>query len=154
MNENPYNGWQEIIKKRQEELQLREKEKEYYFPAVAVIGSILAGMLGLIFFMATTIHADEINLDKWADAIRQAEGNPNYGIISISCDNEEKCRKYCKNTIYNTLVKYRKERCKNGEADIDCLARRYAPINSDTDNGTNKFWKNNVKWFLEHPGRK
>ena len=87
-------------------------------------------------------------LDDWADAIRQAENNENYGIISIPCVKGEQCRKYCKNTVYNTLVKYREDRCKAGESDIDCLARRYCPIGSDTDDGTCQYWKDNVKYFL------
>ena len=92
--------------------------------------------------------AEIIDLDKWADAIHKAEGNDNYGIISIPCSDKE-CRRYCMNTIYNTLVKYRSTRCHKGEADLDCLARRYCPIGSNTDDGTCQYWKGNVKYFLQ-----
>ena len=93
-------------------------------------------------------QVEEIDLDKWADAIHKAEGNDNYGIISIPCSDKE-CRRYCMNTIYNTLVKYRSTRCHKGEADLDCLARRYCPIGSNTDDGTCQYWKGNVKYFLQ-----
>ena len=103
----------------------------------------------LILLMAVVAQAD-IDLDRWADAIRRAEGNPNYGILSIPCNSEAQCRQYCKNTVYNTLVKYRDQRCKEGESDIDCLARRYAPIGAENDpTGLNKNWKKNVLAFLE-----
>lgn len=114
---------------------------------------------GLIFVLAVSLFlwallikscSADIDLDRWADAIRKAEGNPNYGIISIKCDSEAQCRQYCKNTVYNTLVKYRKTRCKDGESDLDCLARRYAPIGAENDpNNLNKNWKKNVKFYLE-----
>lgn len=89
-----------------------------------------------------------IDLDAYADAIFKAEGGYKatylYGIRSIKYKDETEARQICKNTVFNTLVKYRSTRCKPGEADIDCLARRYCPINSDTDNGTCKYWKDNV----------
>ena len=93
--------------------------------------------------------ANAYTLDEWADAIRKAENNANYGILSIKCDNEAQCRQYCKNTVYNTIIKYRSTRCKEGEDDLSCLSRRYAPIGADNDpEGLNANWKKNVKYFL------
>ena len=95
----------------------------------------------------STLHID---LDRYANAIRKAENNPNYGIISIPCNSEAQCRQYCKNTVFNTLVKYRSTRCKEGEDDLSCLARRYAPIGAKNDpNNLNKNWKRNVKYFYD-----
>lgn len=94
--------------------------------------------------------ASAYTMDQWADAIRFAEGNDNYGILSIPCIKGEQCRQYCKNTVRNTLIKYRATRCKVGESDLDCLARRYCPIGASNDpNNLNKNWKANVKFFLE-----
>ena len=31
---------------------------------------------------------------------------------------------------------------------IESLGRRYCPVNCDNDNGTNKFWTKNVKFFF------
>jgi len=102
----------------------------------------------IFLFFASTASAS-IDLDRWADAIRKAEGNPNYGILSIPCNSEAQCRKYCKNTVYRTLVKYRSTRCRAGESDIDCLARRYAPIGAENDpDNLNKNWKKNVLFYL------
>lgn len=93
----------------------------------------------------------EIDLDKWADAIRKAEGNPNYGILSVPCHSESECRQICKNTVFNTLVKYRSTRCRPGEDDVTCLARRYAPVGASNDpQGLNKNWEKNVRYFLTH----
>ena len=91
-------------------------------------------------------------LDDWADAIFKAENSKNhpYGIMLKGCtkDTPEFCRKACKRTVENTLIKYRNERCKDGEGDLECLSRRYCPINSDTDNGTCQFWNKNVNFYL------
>ena len=43
----------------------------------------------------------------------------------------------------------RAQRCKAGESDIDCLARRYAPVNAGNDPaGLNRHWIKNVLYFL------
>ena len=111
----------------------------YFIPAV----------IAYALLMAAVCSAD-IDLDAYADAIRAAENNPNYGILSIKCHSEAQCRQYCKNTVYNTLIKYRSTRCKTGEPDIDCLARRYAPLNAGNDpSGLNKHWKSNVLFYLK-----
>ena len=103
--------------------------------------------------LVASVCGAEPDLDKWADAIFKAENSVNhpYGIMLSGCtkDTPEFCRKACKQTVFNTLVKYRKERCKDGEPDIDCLARRYAPIGAENDpTGLNKNWKKNVLLFL------
>jgi len=122
-----------------------------YLKMFAIATAILFGSLFLVHGCSGPAFAAEreYTLDQWADAIRQAERNPNYGILSIPCNSEAQCRKYCKNTVYNTLVKYRADRCKEGESDIDCLARRYAPIGASNDpQNLNKNWKKNVLYFL------
>ena len=114
--------------------------------------SVISVLIWLIIVVTVKgCSASEIDLDKWADAIRKAEGNANYGIVSIKCNPKtDECRRYCKNTVYNTLVKYRSTRCRPDEDDLTCLARRYCPINSDTDNGTCINWGPNVSYFLEN----
>lgn len=107
----------------------------------------------IILTFSTVCFAESIDLDKWADAIFIAEGKYKatylYGIRSIPYETEEQARRYCKNTVYNTLVKYMEDRCEKGESDIDCLARRYCPVGSDTDNGTCQYWKDNVLSHLK-----
>lgn len=108
----------------------------------------------LFALLIASICDAEVDLDAWANAIFKAENSVNhpYGIMLEGCDKDhvEFCHKACKQTVYNTLVKYRAERCNPGEADIDCLARRYAPIGADNDpTGLNKNWKKNVLYFLE-----
>jgi hypothetical protein len=97
----------------------------------------------------------DIDLDRWADAIFRAEGGYAaeylYGIRSVPYKDAAAARRICKNTVYNTLVKYRSARCKVEESDIDCLARRYAPQNADNDpHNLNVSWRNNVlEFYLE-----
>lgn len=100
-----------------------------------------------------SICSAEIDLDRWADAIFKAEGGYSatylYGIRSIPYNSEAEARRICKNTVYNTLVKYRSTRCRPDDDDLTCMARRYCPVGSDTDNGTCQYWKKNVQYFLE-----
>ena len=105
----------------------------------------------VIFLLLLVTRAQAYTLDEYADAIHSAENNDNYGIISIPCVKGEQCRQYCKNTVYNTLIKYRLTRCKPEWGDLECIANRYCPVGSDTDDGTCQYWKKNVKWFLENP---
>jgi hypothetical protein len=119
----------------------------------AIILGLCMLMAALLLLLAVVAQADEIDLDKWANAIFKAEGGYGatylYGIRSIPYDTEEEARRICKNTVYRTLVKYRATRCNEGESDINCMARRYCPINSDTDNGTCQYWKRNVLALME-----
>ena len=126
---------------------LKETRKSYlpdprwFIPAVIAYSVLMA-----------SICIASPDLDAWADAIFKAEGGYKatylYGIRSVKYKDEAEARRICKNTVYNTLVKYRESRCKVGESDIDCLAQRYCPVGSDTDNGTCQYWKRNVESFL------
>ena len=124
---------------------MTENQKEILVIVLAFL-FIFGGMM----FITRCAYPQEINLDKWADSIYIAEGKEKavvpYGMFFKGCDwdNVDYCRKIVKNTIYNTLFKYRKSRCKPEWGDVTCLANRYCPINSDTDDGTCKFWKGNV----------
>ena len=120
-------------------------DPRWFIPAVILYALLIAAVC----------QAEDIDLDAYADAIFKAENSVNhpYGILMDGCDKNhpDYCRKLCKNTVHNTLTKYRAQRCKPGEDDLTCLANRYCPLNSDTDNGTCQYWKSNVKYFLNNP---
>ena len=108
--------------------------------------------LFLVLLLNTSIafanNSQKYTTDDYCNSIFIAEGGYSatylYGIRSITYKDEAQARQYCKNTVYNTLIKYRKARCKPEWGDLTCLANRYCPINSETDDGTCKFWKGNV----------
>lgn len=109
--------------------------------------------LTLILLLVCTTASADIDLDRWADAIFKAEGGYNaqylYGIRSVSYKDEKEAREICKRTVYNTLVKYRSTRCKPGDSDLECMARRYCPVGAKNDpRGLNRHWIKNVGWFL------
>lgn len=114
----------------------------------------MKSMVISLLLLLITVNAYAVDLDRWADAIFKAENSVNhpYGILMEGCDKDhpDYCRKICKNTVYNTLIKYRSTRCRPGDDDLTCLANRYCPVGSDTDNGTCKYWKKNVKYFLNN----
>src|SRR3990167_10186730 len=115
----------------------------WFIPAVLLYALLMAAVCGA---------APAYTLDQWADAIYQAEGGDKaqyaYGIRSVKYKDKAEARAICKRTVERTLYSRRAQRCKPGESDLTCLARRYCPINSDTDNGTCQFWKKNVKFWM------
>lgn len=137
----------DIIKQIQQAADYRQNNSIIKFYLIAfMICSILFGFVLIA-------HA-EINLNKWADAIFKAEGGYKaqylYGIRSVKYKDEAEARKICKNTVYNTLVKYRETRCQTGYSDLECIARRYCPIGADNDpRGLNQNWIHNMRYFLK-----
>ena len=89
----------------------------------------------------------EPNYDRLADAIYKAEGgagtNHPYGILAKYKHTTP--RQACINTCRNQWKRHKAHEC--GKDYMTCLRDRYAPINSDTDNGTNKYWLKNVLYF-------
>ena len=120
-----------------------EDHKQYTIATIIITIFIMLIFAGM---------AEAYTLDEWCDAIFQAEGGYEatylYGIRSVNYDSEQEARRICKNTVRNTLIKYRKTRCKENDTDLQCMSSRYCPIGSDTDNGTCQYWQKNVKYFL------
>ena len=117
-----------------------------YWNAVAVIGSILACLLLLLF--ASVGHAkDSIDVEKLADSIYIAEGGSKtkhpYGILAHYKHTTP--RQACINTIRHARRDW------NGKGDfIVFLGNRYCPVGAANDpRGLNKNWIRNVKYFLE-----
>ena len=136
-----------------DQLLFPEKYRKENEAGVIVATCLVLAFLLLIF---AGIANAEVDTDKYADAIYKAEGSKKavvpYGMFFKGCSwvNEGYCRKIVKNTVFNTLVKYRSERCRENDDDITCLARRYCPLNDPRDTqGLNKNWAKNVKYFME-----
>lgn len=107
---------------------------------------LLAILAGLSCAMAYELPSD----NAVVDAIYKAEGGNKtrypYGIKSIPCKTEQKCREICLNSVRNAKKRWIKAGSKGDF--IEFMSRRYCPINAPDDNGTNKFWSKNVKYFL------
>lgn len=85
-------------------------------------------------------------LNEWADAIRHAEGNSNYGILAHY--KHTSYRQACKNTVRHVFAEYQASDTK--EPFIDYLANKYAPIGASNDpTGLNVNWKGNVLCYLQ-----
>lgn len=101
---------------------------------------------------ATWMPNTPAKVNQLANAIYKAENSKKYpyGIKSINTNsNEVYARKICKNTIVNNIKRFED----SGESEyLTFLANRYCPVNSIDDNGTNRFWKNNVVYFLNKDG--
>lgn len=92
-----------------------------------------------------------INVEILANSIYRAEGGSRtkhpYGILARYKHTTP--RAACINTINHAMRDW------NGKGDfIDVLQVRYCPVNSDTDNGTCKYWATNVKHFYYNKGGK
>lgn len=91
--------------------------------------------------------------DEYVKAIYKAEGGEQaskpYGILSVPCDTKKECRQICYNTVRNNRKRYEKYGHKEYDTFLEFLGSRYCPIGADNDNGTNKHWTGNVRYFLK-----
>lgn len=113
------------------------------------IKHVLIPIVAIIIILLTigTARADNklvISDDKLCEAIHKAEGNDNYGILAHYKHTSYK--QACLNTIRHARRNYIKSNSK--EDFVVFLSKTYCPIGCNTDNGTNRFWVKNVKYFL------
>lgn len=84
---------------------------------------------------------------RYVDAIRVAEGNPNYGVLTVKTRDP---RRVCYNTVQNTHDRWIKAG-RPGDY-LTFLARRYCPPSVDPVGHAN--WQRNVKLGVDNPRRK
>ena len=98
--------------------------------------------------------AEEYTDEEVCSAIKVIENSKNhpYGILKPYCTakTEDKCLKGCLQTVQNNRVRYEKSHVP-GDNYFQFLAKRYCPIDSDTDNGTCVNWYPNLMYHLAHP---
>lgn len=118
-----------------------------FFRLTLFISGIIIGILMIAF----NVHAENIDFNKLADAIKQAENSYNhpYGILKDYCkpgDPDGQCRKGCIQTINKRLKMFNEQ---DKETDfIVYLSKSYAPIGASNDHGNlNKNWIRNTKYF-------
>ena len=103
-----------------------------------------------VFSVLDTAHASDYTVEQIVNAIRKAEGNPNYGIVSVKCSTSAECRKICFNTVKNNRKRFADYGHKNHADFISFLASRYCPIGAENDpKGLNRHWEKNVRFFLK-----
>jgi hypothetical protein len=90
--------------------------------------------------------AEEVNVERLANAIYKAENSKThpYGILAHYKTTTP--RQACINTIRHALRDF-----KGGDF-ISFLGSRYAPINCNTDNGSNRYWVRNVRHWYKRLG--
>jgi len=82
--------------------------------------------------------------DEIADSIYKAENSKVYPYGILIKYKHTTSRQACINTIRHARRDW------NGQGDfIVFLGDRYCPVNCSNDNGTNKYWIKNVKFFLD-----
>ena len=119
---------------------------------------IILTIIIVIFIIAIAINVWGAEID-WSNfsneeiiqAIFKAEGGYKatylYGIRSIDTKgNKEYARQICLNSVRNGRARWIKA---GRPLDlIVYISLRYCPIGANNDNGTNKFWVKNIKYFL------
>lgn len=106
-------------------------------------------LLLILCFLTNKLYSSDLQMysnESIANAIYKAEGESKtkypYGILTKYKYTSP--REACINTIKNQRIRHAKHNC--GKDYLTCLRDRYCPIN---DNKINRFWLNNVKYFLE-----
>ena len=81
----------------------------------------------------------------FASAIRVAEGNPNYGVLSLHTSDP---RTIAANSVVNNIARW--EAAGSPGKFIDFMQRRWAPIGAKNDpKNLNKNWAGNVRGALQ-----
>ncbi len=97
---------------------------------------------------AYTVEGHTIH--RWTYAIGKAEGNSNYGILSVQCKLGSDCRHICANTVRNNYKRWVKAG-KHGTY-LAFLAKRYCPtvgVNlRPAERRLNVNWIKNVEFYL------
>jgi hypothetical protein len=88
---------------------------------------------------------EEINVERFADAIRRAEGDRYYGVRSIPVHSEAEARRVCINSIRNNIKRW--ERSGRTNSFYQSMGARWCPIAADPIGNRN--WTNNVRQIYE-----
>ena len=116
-----------------------------------ILESILIGVI-IFLTLFLVVHSKCFGWtdEQIADAIYKAEGAEKakvpYGILSVKVKDEAEARRVCLNTIRNNRKRFLKQT--KYKTYLEFLASRYCPVGCENDNGTNKYWLKNVKYFL------
>lgn len=155
MTFNDYKAYRHILKPLWRLKKWRESRIINSYEGLLGQFCIILILMGIIMFRGcespamaySTDIIEGYSLNQWANAIHKAEGNNNYGILSVSCTKGSECRRICKRTVWNNYKRW----VRTGETGtyIHFLARRYCPIGASNDLlGRNKFWIKNVNYWL------
>jgi len=116
---------------------------------------IMTMIMFFVVIVCSKVSADEV--DEYVTAIFHAEGgfksSVPFGIMHKNCNWEkfDECERLCRETILNNRIRFRKYGRKAYKDYLSFLASRYAPVNAENDNGTKRFRKKNVVYFLKNP---
>jgi len=115
-----------------------------YLYGYGMIAILIFCIAILILMLVGVVKAQEINLDKLANAIYHAENSKTHPYGILAKYKHTTPRQACINTIKHALRDW------NGEGDfITFLGSRYCPIGTSNDpRGLNKNWVKNVRYFL------
>ena len=118
---------------------------------IIVIATLLFFWLPLAIVFADETPRTPEMINQYVDAIYHAEGgektNHPFGILSVSCNGYDECRKICYNTVRNNVKRFDNQEVFDNY--LEFLASRYAPIGVANDpTNLNQNWIKNVRWFL------
>lgn len=144
---NMLKGEIDAVKARIQRGEYKPKKKEINLWAI-LMGLAILAVIAITLMGCEPAYAwtDE----ELVNAIYKAEGGAKaryaYGIRSVSYNSIEEARRICLNTVRNNKKRFAKQT--KYKDYLSFLASRYCPIGCDNDNGTNRFWIANVKYFL------
>jgi hypothetical protein len=140
---------------------VKKEKKEGIVMRTQLAQNSLTSTFLAIFILLSTIYptyAENYSNNEYVNAIYKAEGGEKakkpYGILSVPCNTKAECRQICYNTVRNNKRRYKEYGHKQYDTYLEFLASRYAPVNCENDNGTNKYWIKNVKYFLKQGSSK
>lgn len=146
---NTYRAWHRLL--RADNTPLEKPLQPPNYKGLLCLISIIIILMSIFLFQgcarATEASYAGYTLNQWANAVHHAEGNDNYGILSISCTKGEGCRRICKNTVRHNYKRW--QRSQSHKPFLLFLQHRYCPVGASNDpTGLNRAWAYNVGYWL------
>ena len=136
--------WEETSRRK------REVERERFWKRTGIYRNFCTVLMCLSFLTICSIGRAEMApsmLNRIVDAIWFAEGGEKasrpFGILSVSCNGYQDCRRICENTVRNNYRRWLKS--DKSKTYLKFLADRYAPVEAHP---LNKNWLPNVQQIL------
>lgn len=127
-----------------------DQEKVPLWGRILQIITIIGLLAGIILLLQGCARA--YTLDQYANAIKHAEGNSNYGILNHY--KHTSYRQACKNTVWHSWTRFKQInrnlplKTLSARDFVGFLGKTYCPVGVRNDNGTNRFWIRNVNYWL------
>lgn len=126
---------------------IQPPETEHRAMLIVIVLMLIAFLIAVFFIKKA--RAEEYTDNQIVNAIYKAEGGKKaispFGILSVTCEGFNSCRRVCFQTVRNNRKRYARYGYKQFKTFEEFLGSRYCPVSAHK---LNKNWVRNVRYFL------